>query len=130
MYINAFPPGSIVKQVLEVEKFDDLVFNRSRSKLVNVPRKAAGLSDRLLQKKVDLGWSSEAVNVNIHGFLEALNVKDRSPEKFIDETKCKGISRRRLCSSKHDPSSQQHDGEGTISNQQRHQRDCVSSLAP
>ena len=33
--------------------------------------------------------SSEAVNVNIHGFLEALNVKDRSPEKFIDETNVK-----------------------------------------
>ena len=29
------------------------------------------------------------VNVNIHDFLEALNVKDRSPEKFIDETNVK-----------------------------------------
>ena len=27
--------------------------------------------------------------VNIHGFLEALNVKDRVPEKFIDETNVK-----------------------------------------
>ena len=56
---------------------------------VNVPRKEAHFLDGHLQRNVGLGWSSEAVNVNIHGFLEALNVKDRSPEKFIDETNVK-----------------------------------------
>ena len=56
---------------------------------VNVPRKETHFLDGHLQRNVDLGWSFEAVNVNIHGFLEALNVKDRSPEKFIDETNVK-----------------------------------------
>ena len=56
---------------------------------VIVPRKEAHFLDGHLQRNVGLGWSSEAVNVNIHGFLEALNVKDRSSEKFIDETNVK-----------------------------------------
>ena len=55
----------------------------------NVPRKEAHFLDGHLQRNVGLGWSSEAVNVNIHDFLEVLNVKDRSPEKFIDEKNVK-----------------------------------------
>ena len=70
---------------------------------VNVPRKEAHFLDGHLQRNMGLGWSSEAVSVNIHGFLKALNVKDRSPEKFIDETNVKVSP--------------------------RHQRDCNSSLA-
>ena len=56
---------------------------------VHVPRKEAHFLDGHLQRNVGLGCSSEAVNVNIHDFLEALNVKDRSPEKFIDEKNVK-----------------------------------------
>ena len=35
---------------------------------VDVAHKAAGLSDRLLQKKVGFGWSSETLNVNFDVF--------------------------------------------------------------
>ena len=94
---------------------------------VDVAHKAAGLSDRLLQKKVGFGWSPETMDVNFDAFCEVLNVKDRSPEKFYCD-KCEGIGREWFSCSKLDPDIHQHDGEGTNSNRPRRQRNCVSDL--
>ena len=83
MYINAFPPGSTIEQVLESGQ-STIWFshrsrrpNRTRTFQINVIRdmgkvdvahKAAGLSDRLLQKKVGFGWSSETMDANFDVF--------------------------------------------------------------
>ena len=91
--INAFLPGSTIEQVLESGN-STIWYSTDPGEQTehDLEQRDTGHGQRgaflgwHLQRNVGLGWSSEAVNVNIHGFLEALNVKDRSPEKFIDET--------------------------------------------
>jgi hypothetical protein len=99
-YINAFHPGNTVEQVLEGWKIRRSGFEPKQEGEPNtiqidvtremgkddVARKAAALLDSVLKRNVGLGWSSQTLDVNIDALWAALDVKARSPEKFMDVT--------------------------------------------
>ena len=84
MYIDAIPPGSTVKQVLEVkiqrcgfstdpgeQPEHDLEQRDSGHGQSRCSTQKADFLDGHLQRKMGLGWSSEAVDVNIPGLWES-----------------------------------------------------------